>query len=175
SLKLNRVSGVPSDDSSSTKLKSFDILPDDKFWESCHEKILPHAFDQITEELNQYKEKDKALRSLNNTLNQNGYEVSENSNNIDLKAAVNNLPELIRVKRELNTHFELISSLGEIAEKRRLDLILELEDKILQKKFSYQFLDEIYDFLESDTFQNEDKFRVALIFIMQFHQNLSPV
>lgn len=66
-MDLNRIKFGKKDDPSKTK--SYDIMVDDEFWNASHNLPFPEVIEKITAKMNEYKEKDAALMSLNKTFN----------------------------------------------------------------------------------------------------------
>ena len=91
----------------------------------------------------------------------------------DLKSTMDHLPELMNKKRIITSHFEMISSLAKTVETRKIDKLIEFEDKMSKYAYSNEIHSELLQMLSHEQIVDSDKLRLAIYFILCYKQNLT--
>jgi len=116
-LKLNKVEigGASSTGAAAPgPKKSYVLLNTDKFWKLQKGNTFPVVAESIAEELEKYKQYENELKSLKNTIDgdhEQGEDSMMLSNTSKLTSAVSSLPELLEMKRILDMHTNIATSL----------------------------------------------------------------
>jgi len=115
-LKLNKVEiGASSSAAAApTPKKSYILLNSDKFWKQQKGNTFPVVAESIAEELEKYKQYENELKSLKDTIDgdhEQGEDSMMFSNTNKLTNAVSSLPELLEMKRILDMHTNIATSL----------------------------------------------------------------
>ncbi|CAF0707532.1 unnamed protein product [Brachionus calyciflorus] len=169
-LELNRINldnHVSSPHVSSKESKKYDILSTDKLWKLQKGNPFPVVAESVQEELDRYKQYDNEIQSLKKSMD--GRDNSEESFNFlnetsKLSNAISSLPELTEMKRLLEMHTNIATSLlGKIKE-RKLDIYYETEEKIMLKATLEKSIMEVINDPEAGT--NEDKLRLFIIYYL---------
>lgn len=172
-LKLNKVeiSGATSLGAAAapTPKKSYILLNSDKFWKQQKGNTFPVVAESIAEELEKYKQYENELKSLKNNIDDDSCQSDEAmnlmfNNTSKLTSAVSSLPELLEMKRILDMHTNIATSLLDLIKKRKLDLFFETEEKLMGKMTLEKSVMEIIN--DSDTGGSDDKMRLFMIYYL---------
>ncbi|XP_055339412.1 sec1 family domain-containing protein 1-like [Paramacrobiotus metropolitanus] len=147
------------------KPKSYDLGSRDKFWQTQKGSPFPAVAQAVQEELEKYKSSEEdVLRlkhemGLDNETDETVFLLSDNT--AKLTSAVTSLPELLERKKNINLHTELATALLERIKMRKLDILFEMEEKLMARRTT----DESFVELLSDPLAGtpEDKMRLFLI------------
>lgn len=169
-LALNRVVVTDDDDGKSTgakpKQKSCDLDTKDKFWRLHKGSPFPTVAEAIQEELELYRSSEDEIKKLKTSMgidgeNEIAYSMV-NDNTEKLTNAVNSLPQLMEMKRLIDMHTKIATSILNYIKSRRLDSFFELEEKIMSKLALDRTLSDMFADPEFGTL--EDKMRLFLIY-----------
>lgn len=171
-MKLNKVEIASTSSGASglqTQKKQYLLLNSDKFWKQQKGNTFPVVAESIAEELEKYKQYENELKSLKDTIG-DGDEQSEATmnhmfnNTSKLTSAFSSLPELFEMKRVLDMHTNIATSLLDIIKKRKLDVFFETEEKIMGKATLEKSIMEIIN--DPETGGTEDKMRLFMIYYL---------
>ncbi|KAI1728441.1 sec1 family domain-containing protein [Ditylenchus destructor] len=130
-MQLNRVRMTDK----SGKRKEYDMCPEDKLWSNFKGSPFPLVAEAIEESLEAYRKNEEEIKRLKNTMGmQNPDDESVfllDDATAKLQSAVGNLPELLEQKRLIDLHTSIATSLLENIKERKLDLLFETEEKLL--------------------------------------------
>lgn len=149
-----------------SKTKAYELDNKDRFWCQHKGSPFPRVAEAIQEELEQYRTFDDDVKKLKSSMgidNESEVAVSMVSNNTArLTNAVNNLPQLLEMKRLIDMHTSIATGILNSIKCRRLDTFFELEEKIMGKQtLDRSVLETISD---PDCGTPEDKLRLAVIY-----------
>jgi len=167
-MKLNKVeiANASSQSTGSAAKKSYILVNSDKFWRNQKGSTFPVVAESIAEELEKYKQYETQLKSLKDTISDGN--LNEESNFLDntnkLTNAVSSLPELLEMKRLLDMHTNIATSLLDVIKQRKLDVFFETEEKIVGKQTLEKTLLEIIN--DPETGNTEDKIRLFMIYYL---------
>lgn len=175
-LSLNRVvvaagDGDDASDAGGAKAKagskSCDLDDRDRFWASHKGSPFPTVAEAIQEQLEQYRSSEDEIKRLKTSMGMDDMENEVamnmvNDTNARLTNAVQSLPQLIELKRLIDMHTKIATTILNSIKARRLDSFFELEEKIMSK----MALDRpLLDVLQDEEFgQPEDKMRLFIIY-----------
>ncbi|GAB0097598.1 Protein sly1 homolog [Sergentomyia squamirostris] len=147
------------------KGRSCDLDSRDRFWMSHKGSPFPTVAEAIQEELEQYRNSEDEIKKLKSTM---GIDAESevafsmvNDNTARLTSAVNSLPQLMEMKRLIDMHTKIATSILNYIKARRLDSFFELEEKIMSKAALDRSLTEILS--EGEFGLAEDKMRLFII------------
>lgn len=149
-----------------SKTRAYELDNKDRFWCQHKGSPFPRVAEAIQEELEQYRTFEDDVKKLKSSMgidNDSEVALSMVSNNTArLTNAVNNLPQLLEMKRLIDMHTSIATSILNFIKSRRLDTFFELEEKIMSK----QTLDRsvIETISDPDCGTPEDKLRLAIIY-----------
>lgn len=111
-LDLNRVnleknSEVPH--ATNKENKRYDLLNTDKFWKLQKGNPFPVVAESVQEELEKYKQHDSKIQSLKNSVDGKNEDFFNETSK--LSSAISSLPELTEMKRLLEMHTNIATSL----------------------------------------------------------------
>lgn len=172
-LSLNRVVVAASDDDhgdsggAKAKNKACDLDDRDRFWSSHKGSPFPQVAEAIQEELEQYRNSEDEIKRLRTSMGMDGGEndvalTMVNDNTARLTNAVNSLPQLLELKRLIDMHTKIATSILNSIKARRLDSFFELEEKIMSKFALDRPLLEVLR--DTEFGQPEDKMRLFIIY-----------
>lgn len=172
-LSLNRVVVAASDDDhgdsggAKAKNKACDLDDRDRFWTSHKGSPFPQVAEAIQEELEQYRNSEDEIKRLRTSMGMDGGEndvalTMVNDNTARLTNAVNSLPQLLELKRLIDMHTKIATSILNSIKARRLDSFFELEEKIMSKFALDRPLLEVLR--DTEFGQPEDKMRLFIIY-----------
>lgn len=161
SNQTNSVNG-----SSQPSKKSYLLLNSDKFWKQQKGNTFPVVAESIAEELEKYKQYENELKSLKDTIGEDNISNEEATfnNTNKLTSAVSSLPELLEMKRILDMHTNIATSLLDVIKKRKLDVFFETEEKLMGKQTLEKSIMDIIN--DNETGNNEDKLRLFIIYYL---------
>lgn len=169
-LSLNRVVVVNDDEGGDSgakaKNKACDLDDRDRFWASHKGSPFPTVAEAIQEELEQYRNSEDEIKRLRSSMGMDGGEndvamTMVNDNTARLTNAVNSLPQLLELKRLIDMHTKIATSILNSIKARRLDSFFELEEKIMSK---FALDRPLLDTLKDPEFgQPDDKMRLFMI------------
>lgn len=149
-----------------SKTRAYELDNKDRFWCQHKGSPFPRVAEAIQEELEQYRTFEDDVKKLKSSMgidNDSEVALSMVSNNTArLTNAVNNLPQLLEMKRLIDMHTSIATGILNFIKSRRLDTFFELEEKIMSK----QTLDRsvIETISDPDCGTPEDKLRLAIIY-----------
>ncbi|XP_055685415.1 protein sly1 homolog isoform X2 [Lutzomyia longipalpis] len=149
------------------KGRSCDLDSRDRFWSSHKGSPFPTVAEAIQEELEQYRNSEDEIKKLKSSMGIDAESENEvafsmvNDNTARLTSAVNSLPQLMELKRLIDMHTKIATSILNCIKARRLDSFFELEEKIMSKAALDRSLTEILS--EGDFGTPEDKMRLFII------------
>lgn len=149
-----------------SKTRAYELDNKDRFWCQHKGSPFPRVAEAIQEELEQYRTFEDDVKKLKSSMgidNDSEVALSMVSNNTArLTSAVNNLPQLLEMKRLIDMHTSIATGILNFIKSRRLDTFFELEEKIMSK----QTLDRsvIETISDPDCGTPEDKLRLAIIY-----------
>lgn len=149
-----------------SKTRAYELDNKDRFWCQHKGSPFPRVAEAIQEELEQYRTFEDDVKKLKSSMGiDNDSEVAlymVSNNTARLTSAVNNLPQLLEMKRLIDMHTSIATGILNFIKSRRLDTFFELEEKIMSK----QTLDRsvIETISDPDCGTPEDKLRLAIIY-----------
>jgi len=148
------------------KTKSCDLNPTDKFWVSHRGSPFPTVAESIQEDLEEYKASEGQVKRLKESMDQeNDAAMSLVSNTTaKLTSAVSSLPQLLERKRLLDMHTTIATAVLEEIKLRKLDVFLEVEEKVMSKAALDRSVLDIISDPECGT--ADDKLRLFLIYFI---------
>lgn len=173
-LSLNRVviaagDGDEAGDAGGAKAKSkaCDLDDRDRFWTSHKGSPFPTVAEAIQEQLEQYRSSEDEIKRLRTSMGMDGGESDValgmvNDNTARLTNAVNSLPQLLELKRLIDMHTKIATTILNSIKARRLDSFFELEEKIMSKVALDRPLLEVLQ--DAEFGQPEDKMRLFIIY-----------
>ncbi|XP_017876919.1 protein sly1 homolog [Ceratina calcarata] len=149
-----------------SKTRAYELDNKDRFWCQHKGSPFPRVAEAIQEELEQYRTFEEDVKKLKSTMgidNESEVALSMVSNNTArLTNAVNNLPQLLEMKRLIDMHTSIATGILNYIKSRRLDTFFELEEKIMcRQTLDRSVLETISD---PDCGTPEDKLRLAIIY-----------
>lgn len=159
-LDLNRV--VTKDKNGKTK--EFDMSAKDKLWADHKGSAFPLVAEAIQRDVEAYKNSEDEIKRLKHAMGMDGVESDEtvsllSDTTAKLSSTVVSLPELLEKKRLIDMHTNVATSVLDHIKKRKLDVLFEAEEKILNK----QACDTAVIDLMRQCSNHEDALRVMLI------------
>ncbi|XP_050583552.1 protein sly1 homolog [Bombus affinis] len=149
-----------------SKTRAYELDNRDRFWCQHKGSPFPRVAEAIQEELEQYRTFEDDVKKLKSSMgidNDSEVALSMVSNNTArLTNAVNNLPQLLEMKRLIDMHTSIATGILNFIKSRRLDTFFELEEKIMSRQtLDRSVLETISD---PDCGTPEDKLRLAIIY-----------
>lgn len=149
-----------------SKTRAYELDNKDRFWCQHKGSPFPRVAEAIQEELEQYRTFEDDVKKLKSSMgidNDSEVALSMVSNNTArLTNAVNNLPQLLEMKRLIDMHTSIATGILNFIKSRRLDTFFELEEKIMSRQtLDRSVLETISD---PDCGTPEDKLRLAIIY-----------
>ncbi|XP_054154326.1 sec1 family domain-containing protein 1-like [Oppia nitens] len=141
-LKLNQVrideSADPNAKQRKSTVKTYDLNPNDKFWETNKGNPFPHVAEAVQEELEAYRSSEEEVKRLKSEMGLDGNIADEaisllSDNTAKLTSAVSSLPELLEKKRLIDLHTTIATAILDHIKSRKLDIYFEIEEKIMSK------------------------------------------
>ncbi|RWS30845.1 sec1 family domain-containing protein 1-like protein [Leptotrombidium deliense] len=169
-FKLNQVKLEETSDRSvkmkGSGMKSFDLSPNDKFWQQHKGSPFPQVAEAVQEELEAYRASEDEVKRLKAAMGIDGNVSDEgvallSDNTSKLTSAVSSLPELLEKKRMIDMHTTIATTVLSHIKNRKLDIYFETEEKILSKTVGDKSPMEILNDPESGSI--EDKLRLFLL------------
>jgi hypothetical protein len=172
-FKLNRVEIEEADESATTtdgrhssKRRTYDLIPTDKFWKQQKGNPFPTVAEAIQEELERYRQSEDEVKRLKTAMGIKGdaedLAISMlNDTTSKLTSAVSSLPELLEKKRLLDSHTNIATALLDHIKKRKLDIFFETEEKLITKQVQEKSLMEVLS--DPAAGSPDDKLRLFLI------------
>lgn len=135
--ELNKVS--VHDESAKGKIQTFDLNPNDKFWQEQRGSPFPQVADAVQRELDDYKRRENEVKSpidLNSPLGagpgaDEGAMLAEST--AKLTNTMSSLQELLENKRVIGNHTTIAHAVLNEIKKRKLDNFFEVEEKIMNR------------------------------------------
>ncbi|CAD6199614.1 unnamed protein product, partial [Caenorhabditis auriculariae] len=163
-LDQNRVTIL---NDSTNKKKEYDMGTGgtDKLWNNHKGSAFPAVAEAIQEDLDAYRSSEEEIKRLKHAMGMEGNDADEAMTSLlsdttaKLGSTVTSLPQLLEAKRLIDLHTNVASTLLEKIKARKLDVLFELEQKLLQ----HSPLDMPLMQLINDFSNNEDVLRVLLI------------
>lgn len=150
------------------KIKTCDLNPSDKFWVSYRGSPFPTVAESIQEELEDYKTSESEVKRLKETmgLDPDGEAAMSLISNTTAKltSAVSSLPQLLERKRLLDMHTTIATAILEQIKQRKLDVLLEVEEKVMSKNALDRSVLDIISDPECGT--PDDKLRLFLVYFI---------
>lgn len=149
-----------------SKTRAYELDNRDRFWCQHKGSPFPRVAEAIQEELEQYRTFEDDVKKLKSSMgidNDSEVALSMVSNNTArLTNAVNNLPQLLEMKRLIDMHTSIATGILNFIKSRRLDTFFELEEKIMSRQTLDRSVLETISDPECGT--PEDKLRLAIIY-----------
>lgn len=168
-LSLNRVvvEGEDKDTGAKAKAKVCDLDDRDSFWAAHKGSPFPQVAEAIQEQLEQYRSSEDEIKRLRTSMGMDGGEndvalTMVNDNTARLTNAVNSLPQLLELKRLIDMHTKIATTILNSIKARRLDSFFELEERIMSKVALDRPLLEVLQ--DGEFGQPEDKMRLFVIY-----------
>ncbi|KAI6206466.1 Suppressor of ypt1 [Aphelenchoides besseyi] len=157
-----------------TAKKEYDISMTDKLWNNFKGSPFPMVAEAIQEGLDSVKKNEEEIKKLKHTM---GIENAEDEaavmmldeTTLKLQTAMGSLPELLEQKRLISQHTNVATSLLKNIKDRRLDVLFENEEKLLNG----QALDSPFDDLFRSLSHTGDALRLLLIHFLST-ANITP-
>ncbi|PAA73664.1 hypothetical protein BOX15_Mlig019279g2 [Macrostomum lignano] len=170
--RLNRVelpqSGPPSQQQQQQKrTTAYDLLAEeDNFWSAQRGAPFPEVADAVKRNLEKYKQEEEKVSRLKRSM---GFDAELDDKTVTdtmsvLNSAMSDLPALLAMKRSLDMHTNVATCLAEKIKARQLDLLFELEEKLLAKQSLDRPLVDVLADPEAGSF--EDKLRLLLVAVL---------
>uniref|UniRef100_A0A1I8H378 Sec1 family domain-containing protein 1 n=1 Tax=Macrostomum lignano TaxID=282301 RepID=A0A1I8H378_9PLAT len=170
--RLNRVelpqSGPPSHQQQQQKrTTAYDLLAEeDNFWSAQRGAPFPEVADAVKRNLEKYKQEEEKVGRLKRSM---GFDAELDDKTVTdtmsvLNSAMSDLPALLAMKRSLDMHTNVATCLAEKIKARQLDLLFELEEKLLAKQSLDRPLVDVLADPEAGSF--EDKLRLLLVAVL---------
>lgn len=155
----------------SGKRKEYDLDKDDNLWRNYKGSPFPIVAEAIQTDLEEVKKNEKSIKDLKSTM---GFENESDEaimvfgdNTSKLTSAVGSLPELLFRKRCVELHTNVATTILSHIKQRRLDVLFESEEKILNGQVDVKLNE-----LISGCTDNSDILRLLLIhFLCSSHLN----
>lgn len=174
-MSLNRIT-LPSDPtpegatSAKPPNKTFDLLISDRFWQLHRGSPFPTVADAIQAEVNDYKASEEKLMRLKAAMtspDEEGIDTDAATgtladNTAKLTSAISSLPELLERKKSIDLHTNIATALLNQIKERKLDLLFEIEDKLISKSSLDKSVLEVISDPSAGT--AEDKLRLFIIY-----------
>lgn len=144
--------------------KTYDINPNDFFWNEYSYFPFPDVVANADLELNLYKKEaqDLTYKTGINALNE--IDSNLNADTMHIQQAVDALPRLTAKKKTLDMHMDILSTLINELQARGLDKFFDIEQNINSSRVQNDFIDLLNTDTESDS--SVDKLRTFLIMIL---------
>ncbi|KAL7062102.1 hypothetical protein AAHC03_01267 [Spirometra sp. Aus1] len=155
----------PSDgDNSTAKTKRYDFsTSSDRLWREHRTSPFSEVAGALQEELAVLQDREQKLGALKASVSGNGAEevLPLTDTTSALSSTINTLPQLMEQKRCLDMHMHIATSLAREIKARQLDLLNDVEEKLL----SQQTLQDhsVPELLKMEAFTPEDKLRLLLL------------
>ncbi|ETN76122.1 Sec1 family protein [Necator americanus] len=162
----------------SGKKKEYDMSSggSDKLWTKHKGSAFPLVAEAVQEDLEAYRSSEDEIKRLKHTMGMEGNEADAAISSLlsdttaKLGSTVTSLPQLLEAKRLIDLHTNVATTLLDYIKQRKLDVLFELEQKLLQ----HSPLEMPLLQLLSDITNPEDVLRVILInYLCQ--ENMSKV
>ncbi|MFH4981718.1 hypothetical protein AB6A40_008427 [Gnathostoma spinigerum] len=159
-LDLNRV--VAKDKAG--KRKEFDMSSNDRLWLEHKGSAFPLVAEAIQRDVESYKSSEEEIKRLKNAMGMDGFEADETVSLLSdatakLSSTVVSLPELLERKRLIDLHTSIATAVLDHIKHRKLDVLFEAEEKILNQQPS----DTPLLSLMQQCSNHEDALRIMLI------------
>lgn len=139
----------------------------DKLWNNHKGSAFPTVAEAVQEDLDAYRSSEEEIKRLKQAMGMNGESDAADEAMTSLLAdttaklgsTVTSLPQLLEAKRLIDLHTNVATTLLDVIKERKLDVLFELEQKLLQ----HSPLDQpVTQFLSNISYQ-EDVLRVLII------------
>ncbi|VDK59206.1 unnamed protein product [Anisakis simplex] len=159
-LDLNRV--MMKDKSG--RMKEYDMTSNDKLWCDYKGSAFPLVAEAIQRDVEEYKSREDEIKRLKQAMGMEGIESDETMSLLTdttakLSSTVVSLPELLERKRLIDMHTSVATTVLDHIKQRKLDVLFEAEEKILND----QLIDRKLIELMHDCANAEDALRIMLI------------
>ncbi|KAI6211461.1 Suppressor of ypt1 [Aphelenchoides besseyi] len=169
-MELNRIRMVDEEN----RKKEYDISMTDKLWNNFKGSPFPMVAEAIQEGLDSVKKNEEEIKKLKHTM---GIENAEDEaavmmldeTTLKLQTAMGSLPELLEQKRLISQHTNVATTLLKNIKERRLDVLFENEEKLLNG----QALDSPFEELFRSLAHTGDALRFLLIHFLST-ANITP-
>ncbi|CAA84704.4 Sec1 family domain-containing protein 1 [Caenorhabditis elegans] len=155
--------------SSTGKKKDYDMATggSDKLWNNHKGSAFPTVAEAVQENLDDYRSKEDDIKKIKQALGLSGESeaADEALTNVladttaKLGSTVMSLPDLLESKRLIDLHTNIATTLLDVIKERKLDVLFELEQKLLQ----HSPLDQPVTQFLSNINHQEDVLRVLII------------
>ncbi|CAI4232126.1 unnamed protein product [Auanema sp. JU1783] len=140
----------------------------DKLWTNHKGSAFPLVAEAVQEDLEAYRSSEEEIKRLKHAMGVDGADIDAAMTSLisdttaKLGSTVTSLPQLLEQKRLIDLHTNVATTLLDIIKKRKLDVLFELEQKLLQHS---PLEKPIIDLLSEFT-TPEDILRLSLIYYL---------
>jgi hypothetical protein len=157
-MDLNRVRMTDSNG----KKKEYDMDQTDQLWKTYKGSPFPVVAEAIQNDLEEVKTNEKSIKDLKTSM---GFDndtdeavIVYSDTTSKISSAVGTLPELLRRKGFVELHTNVATTILSHIKQRKLDVLFENEEKILNGQTDVKIMD-----LLNNSIENEDVLRISLI------------